>query len=234
MPALVVPGVRVEARFDVLPPLPAPSGIVGIAGIVDRRRAAGGLVGVTKTAELRQLLGPGTALSLVEAGHALGNGAAEIVVSPVAGGSRASATLLNGAAEAVVLLRARANGAAGNDLRAEIRVVTNAANEVVRATLRLLRSGRVLESFSDLQIAPGHAGRSVRGDQRQFRAGGRGRPRFRGYRCRGRAPTRSQAMPRYACPSRCRAHATCCRCARRPMSIPPTCRCRLWASTTAP
>ena len=157
MPALVVPGVRVEARFDVLPPLPAPSGIVGIVGIVDRPPADGALVGLTKVAELGQLLGPGTAMSMVEVGHALGNGAGEIVVSAVAGGSRASATLLNGAAQPVVLLRTRANGASGNDLRAEIRVVTNAANEAVRATLRLLRGGNVLESFSDLQIAPGHA-----------------------------------------------------------------------------
>ena len=34
--ALVVPGVSVEARFDVLPPLPSPAGIVGVIGIVDR------------------------------------------------------------------------------------------------------------------------------------------------------------------------------------------------------
>jgi hypothetical protein len=33
--------------------------------------------------------------------------------------------------------------------------VTNASNEVVRVTLRLLRSGRTLETFADLQIAPG-------------------------------------------------------------------------------
>ena len=36
MATLVVPGVRVETRFDVLPPLPAPSGVVGIAAIIDR------------------------------------------------------------------------------------------------------------------------------------------------------------------------------------------------------
>ena len=69
---------------------------VGIVGIVDRPPADGALVGLTKVAELGQLLGPGTAMSMVEVGHALGNGAGEIVVSAVAGGSRASATLLNG------------------------------------------------------------------------------------------------------------------------------------------
>jgi len=155
MPALVVPGVRVEARFDVLPPLPAPSGIVGIVGIVDRIPSEGGLIGITKAAEMRQLLGPGTAMSMPEVGHALANGAAEVVISPVAGGARASATLLNAAAEPAVLLRTRANGEGGNALQAEVRTVTDSTNAVVRATVRLLRQGRVLESFSDLTVAPG-------------------------------------------------------------------------------
>jgi hypothetical protein len=47
MTALVVPGVRVEARVDVLPPLPAPSGIVGAVGIVDRPPADGRPVGLS-------------------------------------------------------------------------------------------------------------------------------------------------------------------------------------------
>jgi hypothetical protein len=155
MPALVVPGVRVEARFDVLPPLPTPSGILGVVGIVDRPAAGGGLVGLTKVAEIRELLGPGTMASMPEVVHALGNGASEAVVSAVAGGRPAVARLLNAGAEEVVRLRARSNGAAGNTLRAEVRTVTNAANEIVRMSLRLMRGGRVLESFGDLQVAPG-------------------------------------------------------------------------------
>src|SRR4051794_3227396 len=95
MPSLVVPGVRVEARFDVLPPLPAPSGVVGVVGIVDRPPVAGGLFGVTKVTELRELLGPGTEASMPEAVHALANGASEVVVAPVAGGGSASVSLLN-------------------------------------------------------------------------------------------------------------------------------------------
>lgn len=155
MPALVVPGVRVEARFDVLPPLPAPSGILGAVGIVDRSPRGGGLVGVTKTTEVQQLLGPGTLGSMPEVVHALANGASEVVISPVEGGRAASARLLNAQAEEVVLLRCRSNGAGGNSLRAEVRTVTNASNQVVRVTLRLLRAGRVLETFPDLQVAPG-------------------------------------------------------------------------------
>lgn len=155
MPALVVPGVRVEARFDVLPPLPATSGILGAVGIVDRPPRNGGLVGVTKTTEIRQLLGPGTIGSMPEVGHALGNGASEVVISGVAGGRAASARLLNSNSEEVVLLRARSNGAGNNALRVEVRTVTNAANEIVRVTLRLLRGGTTVETFSDLRVAPG-------------------------------------------------------------------------------
>jgi hypothetical protein len=155
MPALVVPGVRVEARFDVLPPLPAPSGIIGVVGIVDRAPQAGGMVGVTKIAEIRDLLGPGTTASMPEVVHALANGASEAVISPVSGGAPAVATLNNPNAEGVVLLRCRSNGAAGNALRAEVRTVRAADNTVARVTLRLLRDGRTLESFSDMRVEPG-------------------------------------------------------------------------------
>ena len=55
MSALVVPGVRVETIFDVLPPLPAPSGIVGVVGVVDRPPSTARLIGVSKVSELRDL-----------------------------------------------------------------------------------------------------------------------------------------------------------------------------------
>src|SRR4051794_6665280 len=100
MPTLVVPGVRVETRFDVLPPLPAPSGIVGVVGIVDR--PAGGLVGATRASELRELLGQGTEVSMPEAIHALANGAAEVVVAAVEGGSAAFVNLNNDDGQAAV------------------------------------------------------------------------------------------------------------------------------------
>ncbi len=154
MASLVVPGVRVEARFDVLPPLPAPSGIVGVAGIVDRIPASSGLIGVTKVSEVRELLGPGTDVSMPEVVHALANGASEVVISPVAGGSPASLTLRNGDSAPCIILRARANGAWGNQLAVEVRGVANAAGDIVRATIRVLRGRTVLETFTDLQVDP--------------------------------------------------------------------------------
>jgi len=151
MPALVVPGVRVEARFDVLPPLPAPSGIVGIAGIVDRV-PAGGLVGVTRVTELRELLGPGTEASMPDAVAALANGASEVVVSAVTGGAPASVDLLNDDGDAAVRLRARANGDWAEQLVVDVRETRSPGNVVVRVALRLLLAGQPVEAFDDLQV----------------------------------------------------------------------------------
>jgi hypothetical protein len=155
MSALVVPGVRVEAKFDVLPPLPAPSGILGAVGIVDRPPPDGGLVSVTKVTEIAQLLGPGTVASMPEVLHALANGVSEVVIGAVPGGAPAEAKLLNADSQEVVRLRTRSKGAAGNALTAEVRTVKDASNNVVRVTLNLLRGGSVVESFPDLQVAPG-------------------------------------------------------------------------------
>ncbi len=157
MATLIVPGVSVETRFDVLPPLPAAAGILGAVGIVDRPPTAGGLIGVTKVSELREVLGPGTEASMPEVVHALANGTREALVSPVAGGSPASLTLLNSQSNPAVILRVRSNGAWGNALRADVRTITNAAGAVVRVALRLLRGGRVEEGFEDLQVLPGAA-----------------------------------------------------------------------------
>lgn len=155
MPVLVVPGVSVEANFDVLPPLPAAAGIVGVAGIVDRPPTRAALVGVTRVSELVDLLGPGSVASLPEAVAALSTGAQEVVVSAVAGGAAARATLANTAGNPAVRLRARSNGEWANQLRADVRAVTNAAGEVVRVTLRILANNAEVERFDDLIVEPG-------------------------------------------------------------------------------
>ena len=157
MTTLIVPGVSVETRFDVLPPLPAAAGILGVVGIVDRAPTMPGLIGVSKVSEVREQLGPGTEASMPELVHALANGVREAIVSPVAGGTSSSAQLLNIESKAAVILRARSNGSWANALRADVRAVTNAAGDIVRVSLRLLRNGRVEESFEDLQVQPGAA-----------------------------------------------------------------------------
>jgi len=155
MSTLVVPGVSVQAQFDPLPPLPAPSGILGAVGIVDRPPAGGALVSVSKVSELRDLLGPGTQSSMAEVVHALSTGVSEVVISAVAGGGAASLPLLNIESKPCVTLRCRSRGAWGNALRAEIRALTNSSGVIVRVSLRLLRNGNTEESFQDLQVRPG-------------------------------------------------------------------------------
>ena len=159
MSTLVVPGVRVEARFDVLPPLPAPSGILGAVGIVDRNPSGGGIIGVSKPSEMRELLGPGTDVSMPEVVHALANGASEAIISPVTGGSPASVTLNNNATtpEPVMMLRTRSNGAWGNALRVQVSSVADAGGNPVRVNIRLLRDGEEVEAFTDLRNAPGES-----------------------------------------------------------------------------
>jgi hypothetical protein len=153
---LVVPGVRVEARFDILPPLPAAAGIVGVVGIVDRPGAAGQLVGVTKISELREVLGPGTSVTMPQAVHALANGAGEVVVSPVRGGAAGRVTLNNRDGNPAVLLVCRCPGDWANDhLRVEVRETTDSAGEPLRVSLRLLRDGAVVESHPDLRVEAG-------------------------------------------------------------------------------
>lgn len=155
MATLVVPGVRVETRFDVLPPLPAPSGVVGIAAIVDRPPTPARLVGVTKASEVAAVFGPGTAASAPEIIHALGNGASEVVVAPVLGGGAASMTLPNANSDAAVILRARSNGSWAGGVDVDVRTIADAGGNPVRVSIRVFRDNRVVEEFPDLVVEPG-------------------------------------------------------------------------------
>ncbi|OPY13923.1 MAG: Phage tail sheath protein [Syntrophus sp. PtaB.Bin001] len=157
MATLIVPGVNVKAYFDVLPPQPAPSGIVGIAGVVDRPPASGKLVGVTKISELRDLLGPGSLYSLKQGVDALSNGASELVISAVSGGGPASLSLFNVDSEPCVLLKCRFNRSWGTSLAAEVRTILDANGAVVRVNLDVLVNGKIEETFTDLRVAPGEA-----------------------------------------------------------------------------
>ena len=155
MPTLVVPGVSVRTQFDVLPAAPAPSGIIGIVGVVDRPPEDFRLVGVSKVSELRQLLGQGTSVSMREAVHALANGASEVVISPVKGGSPASRFLVNSDSENAVLLRCRFNRNWGADrLHADARTILDANGDVIRVALRILVDNQIVEEFNDLRVAP--------------------------------------------------------------------------------
>jgi hypothetical protein len=78
-----------------------------------------------------------------------------VVVSAVAGGAPARATLVNSEGDPALRLRARSNGSWGNELGADARAIINADSVVVRVTLRILRGGQEVERFDDLVVDPG-------------------------------------------------------------------------------
>jgi hypothetical protein len=155
MSALVVPGVRVEARFDVVPPPPSPSGILGLVGVVDR--GPGGLAGLTSTAEIATLFGPGTLWSLPELADALRNGASEVVVSAVDAGAAGTGTLRlkDHDGDDVAELRARSAGPWADQVEVRVDEVFSADGRSVRAIdLTVFVGGVVAEVHRSLILDP--------------------------------------------------------------------------------
>lgn len=149
---LIVPGVSVETRFDVAPPLPSRSGVLGAVGVVDRV-PEGGLAGVTTAAQLLDRFGPATRFSFAEVMDALANGISEVFVSPVdpRSGRAAELTIRDEENDPVALLRARAPGPWGNDLA--VRVVRTMAEDgrtVRRLSLEILHRNVPVERFDNL------------------------------------------------------------------------------------
>ncbi len=155
---LVVPGVSVEARFDVPPPLPARSGILGAVGVVDRVPQKAAIRAVTNTQELFEIYGPATRFSFPEAVSALVNGVSQVIVSPVSPGGGAAATLMltDDENQNVVQLRARAPGPWGNKL--SVRVIRTLASDrrtVRRVSLEVLHGGVTVERHDNMVMRAG-------------------------------------------------------------------------------
>lgn len=154
---LIVPGVSVEVTFDVAPPLPARSGVLGAVGVVDRA-LSGGPRAVTSRRELLEIAGPATRWSFPEALAALANGVSELVLSSVdpRTGAAASLTLKDADGEDVVTLRARAPGPWGNDLRARVAPTVAADGRTVRRVrIDLFLGDELIESHENLALHPG-------------------------------------------------------------------------------
>ncbi len=116
--ALIIPGVEVTVVKEVLTPQLAPSGVLGLVGIVENAAAPG------RAASWRSFLtafGGASAFSLPEANQALGNGVFELVVSPVACDSYAKVAIpaAEGKTPAFTLV-ARAPGPWGNAITASV------------------------------------------------------------------------------------------------------------------
>ena len=155
--SLVVPGVSIETRFDVTPPLPARSGILGAVGVVDKI-PKGGLRSITSSQELLEIHGPASRYSFPEVFSALANGVSEVVLSPVdpRSGQLAHVTVYDDENEAVAVLRARAVGPWANDLSVRIDQKLGADQRTVRRVrLQVLYRGQVVETHDDLVMRAG-------------------------------------------------------------------------------
>lgn len=150
--ALVVPGVSVATRFEVRPPLPSKTGVLGAVGVVDTNPGKGP-ISVTTSQELLALCGPATRYSFPEALAALAGGVSQLVVSPVddRDGAVAALELRDDEDQAVAILRARAAGPWGNRLAARVTPGYAADGVTVRFVhLELLLGGKVIERHSNL------------------------------------------------------------------------------------
>ncbi len=151
--SLIVPGVSISADFDVSPPLPARSGILGAVGVVDGKGSLD-VQSVTNRQDLLDAYGPATLYSFPEVFRALANGVSEVVVSPVSprSGSVASAFLVGDAGDNVVELRARAVGAWGNALGVRVTRKTAADSTVRNVRVQVLYQGAVIETHDGLVL----------------------------------------------------------------------------------
>lgn len=153
---LIVPGVSVSAQFDVVPPLPARSGILGCVGVVDRHEP--GVRGAKSRQELLALFGPATPYSLPEAFTALGNGVSEVVVSPVnpSSGAHAELVLTDDEGDAIAKLRARAAGPWGNRVAIGVTRRLAADGKTVRnVRIQVFLDGSPVETHDGLIFAEG-------------------------------------------------------------------------------
>ncbi len=151
--ARIVPGVQVTVVKDVVPQQLAPSGVLGLVGIVEKD-----LKGVERASSWSRLVeacGPGSAYSMPEARQAIDNGVFQVVVSPVSGGTEATASL-PGVSGPSFLLTARAAGTWANGLRVRISSRRNAKGEPLNFDLEVERPGSgEFESYRQLTVEPG-------------------------------------------------------------------------------
>lgn len=87
----IIPGVQVQVIKEVLPPQLAPSGVLGLVGLVEKE--VDHVVRASSLSRFVEDLGPGTVHSMPEARQALANGVFELVASPVASTTASAASI---------------------------------------------------------------------------------------------------------------------------------------------
>ncbi len=156
--ARIIPGVQVTVIKEVVPPQLAPSGVLGLVGLVAPPRA-----GVTRKAvervgswgRFRELYGSATALAMPEAQQALQNGVYELVVVEV-DDSTATAAEAEFAYDGATWLKfmARTPGTAANEIDVVLAPQTFQGT-VTGYELRLRRGSEDVEIHRNLSPFPG-------------------------------------------------------------------------------
>jgi hypothetical protein len=147
----IIPGVNVQVLREIVPPLPSPSGVLGIVGVTQIAPAR--LTPVTSFPQFLDVFGAASSFAMPEVRQAFQNGIAEVVVSPLTGGSAGTANLQDGNNATVATLQARANGPWSRTVQVTV-TEKGSPPAAVDLTIAL---GDVQESFRNLQ-GPGIAG----------------------------------------------------------------------------
>lgn len=148
----VLPGVEVSVVKEVVPPLPTPSGVVGIVGVTDA--GPNRPTHVASYTEFKEIFGRASAYSMPEAKQVLQNGAFELVVVKVndAQAAKARVVLLDSDGAAAVILDARATGSWGNDISVKVR--ENKEDTTVKSVDITVAHKDVVETFRNLVMKP--------------------------------------------------------------------------------
>lgn len=159
--ARIIPGVQVTVIKEVVPPQLAPSGVLGLVGLVAPARGNLNRKRVERVgswARFRQLYGQASALAMPEAQHALQNGVFELVVidleSSVA--EHASATFDAPGVSGWLTFTARAPGTRSNGIRVKL-TPQRFQGTIQSYEITVSIGNEVIEVHRNLSLFPGDA-----------------------------------------------------------------------------
>lgn len=147
MATKIIPGVDVRVIREIVPPLPTPSGILALVGLVEK--APDLLQHVSTFADFKTIYGKASGFTLPEAKQAFQNGIFEVVVSPVAGGQKAQLELKDATDEVCAILEARVPGSWANN---KLGVTIDSNDNKINMTITYLN---YTEIYKNLNMIPG-------------------------------------------------------------------------------
>lgn len=144
---LVIPGVEVSVTKEVVAPQLAPSGVLGLVGLAEKRPTRA--VTVLSTASFVDAFGRASVYSMPDAALALQNGVAELVVVAADESSATAASVaVPGETGTAYTISARARGTWANDLKISLGKRSVADNPVL--DVEVTRDNSIVERIRDI------------------------------------------------------------------------------------